>query len=170
MNSKETEFIKVIDDHRGLLHKIACGYCKGEEDQKDVIQEIVLQLWRSFDSYNSEYKYSTWIYRVALNTCISYYRKSKRRVKEVSSAPRLLETHFENEPSENPNAQIQELYGFIHELKEIERAVILLYLDELSQKEIAKILGLSSSNVSTRINRIKGKLKKKFERKNNNYE
>lgn len=154
-------FMTVVEDHKALIYKIARMYARNSEDQSDLVQEIIFQLWHSFEKYDPAFRWSTWIYRIALNVSISFYRREKQRQK--LSAP-MPEHVFQIENEENTlQEDIRLLYQFIRELKEIDRAMIILSLDGNPQKEIAGILGLSETNVSTRIARIKNRLKQKFE-------
>ncbi|QHS61297.1 RNA polymerase sigma factor [Chitinophaga agri] len=152
-------FLSVIEQHKGIIYKIANSYCHHAEDRKDLIQEIIFQLWRSFDRYNDQYRYSTWLYRIALNVAISFYRKdSKRTAGAHELTADILVVTEETADTE----QLQLLQRFISELPELDRAIMLLYLEEKSYKEMAEILGLTETNIATKINRIKGKLKNKF--------
>jgi RNA polymerase sigma factor (sigma-70 family) len=164
MNSaaKSQLFVAVLERHKGILYKVAKAYCQDEEDRKDLVQEMTVQLWRSFETYNDDYKYSTWIYRIALNVAISFYRKENRR-KHLSNP--LTENVLEfsevsgvSEVEENVGFLLQ----FIAELKEIDKALMLIYLEEKSHREMAEIIGISESNVATKIGRIKAILKQKF--------
>jgi RNA polymerase sigma-70 factor, ECF subfamily len=160
--AKTDLFLSFIHVNKGIIYKVANSYCNNVEDRKDLVQEIIVQLWKSFDNYSDEYKYSTWMYRIALNTAISFYRKQNRR-KDVSNPLSndilyLVDTGVINEIEEN----IGFLQQFIAELKEFDRALMLLYLEEKSQKEIGEIMGISMSNVATKVNRIKKILKQKF--------
>lgn len=154
-------FMAVVEDHKALIYKIARMYARNDEDQKDLVQEIIFQLWHSFEKYDSSYRWSTWIYRIALNVSISFYRREKRRQTLSGPMPEQV-LHIEDEEN-TLHEDIRLLYRFIRELKEIDRALIILSLDGNPQKEIASILGLSETNVSTRIARIKSRLKQKFE-------
>ncbi|TWW01886.1 RNA polymerase sigma factor [Chitinophaga pinensis] len=151
-------FLSVIEQHKGIIYKIANSYCHHTEDRKDLIQEIIFQLWRSFDRYNDQYKYSTWLYRIALNVAISFYRKDSKHNNAHELTADIIVVTEEATDME----QLQLLQRFIHELPELDRAIMLLYLEEKSYKEIADILGLTETNIATKINRIKGKLKTKF--------
>lgn len=163
----ETAFIKYINDHRGLLFKICNLYCRDAEDRKDLFQEIVLQLWKAFPSFKGASSPSTWMYRVALNTAISNYRKENRRPRKQEVDPAFFEVpDISTLPMQLENQKI--LYAAIAKLNELEKAVILLYLDEKPYTEIAEILGITLSNVGVRINRIKNKLSQQL--KNNLYE
>ncbi len=155
------DFLKVIESHKGIIYKVAKSYCRDEENRKDLIQEIILQLWLSFNKYNDQFKLTTWIYRIALNVSISFFRKEHRRSPISQPLPDGVLNLNENAP-EQINAEIEKLYLFIRELKEIDRAIIILYLEENSHQEMAEILGLTQTNISTRIARIKQQLKLKF--------
>ena len=156
-------FITVIDDHKGIIFKVANSYAKSVEDRKDLVQEIILQLWRSFDTYKEEFKYSTWIYRIALNVAISNIRKEKRRSKLFSTMTDSSILELSVETNEEMEQSSRFLYQFINELKPLDKALVLLYLEDTPQREMAEILGLSETNISTKIHRIKSILKQKFE-------
>ncbi|MCC6289907.1 MAG: sigma-70 family RNA polymerase sigma factor [Chitinophagaceae bacterium] len=159
---KEDIFISVVDTHKGILYKIANAYCKSMEDREDLIQEMVFQLWRSFEKYNAAYQYSTWIYRIALNVAISFYRKSKPLPFILPMEEEHLLNIRESEPAIDNIDQLNLLNIFIASLKDLDKAIILLYLEEKSYKEIAEIMGISETNVGTKIGRIKQLLKQKF--------
>ena len=160
-SSKEDNvFLSVIEQHKGIIYKIANSYCKNTEDRKDLIQEIVFQLWRSFGRYNDQYKYSTWLYRIALNVAISFYRKDSKRTDRTSGL--TADIIIVAEEKEDTGPQLQLLQRFISELPELDRAIMILYLEEKSYREIADILGLTETNIATKISRIKNKLKNKF--------
>ncbi|MBL7865162.1 MAG: sigma-70 family RNA polymerase sigma factor [Cyclobacteriaceae bacterium] len=157
-------FLQVIEKNKGIIYKVANGYCKDPENRKDLIQEITLQLWHSFDRYNEQYKLSTWMYRIALNVSISFYRKESRRTEISQTMPDGIINFPDGDTDEL--AEVAQLHQFIRELKEMDKAVILLYLDENSHQEIGDILGLSVTNVSTKIGRIKEMLRVKFSTQN----
>ena len=156
------KFLEMLEKHKGIIYKIVNSYCKDEEDRKDLAQEIIVQLWKSFDKYDSKFKYSTWIYRIALNVSISFYRKEKRRSEISHPLQEYMFSFQENDDTVEKNYLNKLLKDFIAELKELDRALIILYLDEKSHKEIAEILGLTETNVATKISRIKKLLKQKF--------
>jgi RNA polymerase sigma factor (sigma-70 family) len=160
---KTPAFEKLIQENKGLIYKVTNAYCKDEEDRKDLIQEIIVQLWKSFDNYDPTFKHSTWIYRIALNVSISFYRKEKRRTEIANPLSDSLIIYSEPlEKNTEQETSIQLLHTFITELKELDRALIILYLEEKSHKEIAEIIGITETNVATRIGRIKIILKQKF--------
>jgi len=159
---QEDLFLSVLDSHKGILYKVATSYCSDAEDRKDLVQEIVIQLWKSFDSYNSQFAYSTWIYRISLNVAISFYRKETQR-KHVSTPLSddilyFIDTNATDELDEN----IGLLQQFISSLRELDKGLMLLYLDEKNYREISEITGISETNVATKISRIKAELKKQF--------
>lgn len=158
---KDKDYLKILEDNKGLIYKVANSYCNNEEDRKDLFQEISIQIWKSLHRYYKQYKISTWIYRIALNVAISYYRKIKTRQYQTAS---LAETSVDiiDYQQDDTSVEIDRLFTFIHELKELDRAVMLLYLENNSYKEIGEILGISVTNVATKINRIKIKLKQRF--------
>ena len=161
--TEKTElFLSVIETNKGIIYRIINSYCKKVEDRKDLSQEIISQLWKSFDNYIDKYKYSTWIYRIALNVAISFYRKENRR---KTIATPINESMFSfSDRLENSEAEFNLgfLHQFISELKDLDKALMLLYLEEKSQKEIAEIIGISETNVATKVSRIKAILKQKF--------
>ncbi|MFT3993487.1 MAG: sigma-70 family RNA polymerase sigma factor [Dysgonomonas sp.] len=145
--------MEMIRQNEGVIYKVASFYADGREHPiGDLYQEIVLNLWKSFSAFRGESKYSTWIYRISLNTCISFYRRNKRSIEYIDISVDIPETIDNNE-------QIKELYALINRLGKIERALVLLYLDDKSYKEIAEITGLTVTNVATKLSRIKEKLK-----------
>ena len=160
MDSRDFELI--IEKNKGIIYKVANSYCKDSDDRKDLVQEIIIQLWRSFKRFDHSCKLSTWIYRVALNVAISFYRRdSKRKMASTELTESLIAIIPENDPSET-ESQINQLQQFIGELKDMDRALMILYLEDKSQKEIGEIMGITETNVSTKIARIKEKLKVKF--------
>ena len=161
---KKQKFISTLDAHKKIIYKIVNSYCPNKENRKDLEQEIIIQLWNTFDRYNPQYKYSTWIYRIALNVAISYYRKEKKG---------LVQTDFYDEESVYTIADEQEydtsldinislLQDFIDKQNALNKALLLLYLEEKSYEEIAAILGITKTNVATKISRLKQQLKKEF--------
>ncbi len=155
-------FLAVIEQNKGIIYKIANSFKKDEDDKKDLMQEIVLQLWRSFSSYDDRSKFSTWMYRVALNVAIASYRKEKKKNELITALPESMIAFVNEEEINYKEHELTLLHQFINELKELDRALILLYLEEKSGKEMAEILGLSETNIRTKINRIKEQLKQRF--------
>lgn len=164
-NKKDT-FIRNIDTHKKIIYKIVNSYCQNKEDRKDLEQEIIIQLWNSFDKYNDEYKYSTWMYRIALNVAISFYRKEKKwSVKnDFYNEESILNIVDEDEDETELDNNIKLLQKFINNLNELNKALMLLYLEERSYDEIAEILGITKTNVASKISRLKIILKKEFKK------
>jgi RNA polymerase sigma-70 factor, ECF subfamily len=156
---EEKKFINLINQHQGLIHKICLMYEQDQDDRNDLFQEIVLQLWKSFPSFRGEAKITTWMYRIALNTAISGYRKQKRHIKTED----LKEFHFnitEYNSGETLEEDYQKLQSAIRHLTEIERAMIMMALEEVPYEEIAETIGITQNNVRVRMNRIREKLRK----------
>lgn len=163
---KQALFEATISANKGLIFKVANVYCSHEEEKQDLVQEIILQIWYSFDKYNQAYKMSTWLYRIALNVAISYYRKhNRKRLLTTSLNDKKLDVASESTDNEEA-VQLKLLEQFIKELKELDKALMVLYLEEKSHAEIAEILGISVTNVATKVGRIKKKLKKRFSQYN----
>ena len=159
---EEDKFISVIKDNQNLIYKICYSYCANTENRKDLQQEILMQLWNSFSKFDGRVKISTWIYRIALNTAISFYRNDcKHKNKKVTiDASFISLSNFESESEQEEN--IVMLYRFIERLDEMDKALILLYFDDNKYKDIAEILGITETNVATKISRIKKSLKEQF--------
>lgn len=154
-------FEGIIEQHKGILFKVARAYCPDAEDRQDLIQEMMIQIWLSIHKYNDQYKISTWLYRISLNVAISFYRKSSTRAKKSTGlTEQLIETPVEDKLENERTLNLLE--QFISELKEIDKALMILYLEDKRHTEIAEILGISVSNAGTKIGRIKEKLKTKF--------
>jgi len=159
-DQQEKLFLDVIEQHKGIIYKIAKSFKKDEEDKNDLVQEIIFQLWRAFPGFDERSKLSTWMYRVALNVAISSYRKEKNKNQLIVP---WTENLMDFSAGEEPDvANLNLLQQFINELKELDRALMLLYLEEKSGKEMAEILGLSEANIRTKTNRIKEQLKQRF--------
>jgi RNA polymerase sigma-70 factor (ECF subfamily) len=166
LNEKEKIFLAVLESHKGIIYKVANTYCYDKSDQADLIQEIILQVWLTIENYRDKFKWSTWIYRVSLNTSISFYRKNKTRKEKTLSLSPIIEIPDVDENYSEEDDYIL-LMSFVRELKEIDKALILLHLEGLSSKEIANIIDTTQTNVTTKVSRIKRKLKLKFEKYKN---
>ena len=153
-------YLDILEKHKGIVFKVARSYCSNEFDREDLVQEILAQIWRSLDTYNDAFKVTTWMYRVALNVAISFYRKDKSAAYKHTEIEDRLLTYDMVQESENEQ-NLSSLYAFINELNDIDKAVLLMYLEGENQAEIAANLNITISNVSTKISRIKQKLKLK---------
>jgi len=162
---QEQQFLTIIDQNKGIIYKIARSFKKDDDDLQDLVQEIVLQLWLSFSNYDGRAKLSTWLYRVALNVSIGSYRRERKKNDLLVPLQENMIDFVDEEAPDSTNLHL--LQQFIAELKELDRALMLLYLEEKSGKEMAEILGLSEANIRVKINRIKEKLKQRFLTVNN---
>lgn len=155
-------FDTLLHEHRGLIFKVAAVYAHDAEDRNDLAQEICLQLWRSLPGYDPQRaKLSTWLYRIALNVAISHRRRDDARL--AGRTEPLESQHLDHIAGAagvtEEDERVAALYAFIGELDPLNRALILLYLEERSYAEIAEVLGISETNVATKIGRIKQKLR-----------
>jgi RNA polymerase sigma-70 factor (ECF subfamily) len=157
---REEKFVRIIKQHEGVIFKITTMYTDNRDDQKDLYQDVVYQLWKSFDSFRAESKISTWMYRIALNTALTRLKKSKRMGNTIS-IDRVVMQQTDNY---NPEfeGKLKVLYTHIKQLNVIEKGLMLLLLEGKKYDEIAEITGLSPSNVGTKISRIKQKLTKQI--------
>lgn len=155
----QEEFVGLVQEHRSLLYKVCRLYCFSEADRQDLFQEMVIQLWRSYPHFRRESKFSTWLYRIALNTAISDLRKQRRRPSPVNmnEIPTPLQEMIW--PGEEEQ-QIRQLYAAIDKLSEIEKALVMLYLEDRSYEEMEEILGINQNNLRVKMNRIREKLRK----------
>ncbi len=155
------EFHQIIEQHKGILFKVAKTYCRNDDDRQDLLQEMMIQIWKSLNKYNDTFAITTWLYRISLNIAISFYRKNANR--QNSNIPLIEElVSIQDEISNEKQEQLSLLDRFISELNNLDKAIMLLYLEDKSYAEIAEIMGLSATNVGTKLGRIKEKLKNKF--------
>ena len=153
----QAQFQSLLEEHRKILYKVCNSYCRNRDDREDLAQEIAIQLWRSFPSFDARCRFSTWMYRIALNVAISFFRReSTRRRYALADDERLLNAIDE---SATQSAEIQALYEFIEGLDALNKALVLLHLDGNSYLEIAEVLGISETNVATRLSRLKQTMK-----------
>jgi RNA polymerase sigma factor (sigma-70 family) len=158
--SGQAGFVDLIDRHRGILFKVASAYCRTPEDREDLVQETVAQLWRSYPRFDARVAFSTWMYRIAVNVAISFYRNETRKRRAIApAAESVLELVPASQPAEIDD-RLDLVYELIEQLGPLDRALMLLYLDDYSYAEIAAILGISESNAGTKIARIKQRLKR----------
>lgn len=154
-------FLNLISEYQGIIYKICNVYANSQEDKNDLKQEILLQLWKSYPNFQGNSKFSTWMYRIALNTAITNIRKSKRHPL-IEALSGIEQISSEKEEIDYLNEDINHLYKAIAKLKDVEKAIVMLYLEEKSYKEIGKIIGISEKNVSVKLVRLKKKLKSMF--------
>jgi len=162
MHLNETDFLQLLEKHQNIIHKICRIYSYDYSDPKDLFQEISIQLWKSYPSFKGKSKFTTWMYRVGLNTVITLYRKNKKTIRGEDYS-KISELKANEEYDETKDNQIKWLYGKIDTFSEIEKALILLYLEDKKYSEIAETLGISEVNARVKINRLKKKLKTMLE-------
>jgi RNA polymerase sigma factor (sigma-70 family) len=150
---QEAELLQLIDRHQGIIHKICRLYRDRKEDREDLFQEIVFQLWKSAPKFENRAKFSTWMYKVALSTAMAAYRKKSPVIKYLPVLP-----EHPLEPQET-NEQAVQFFEALKQLNDSDKALIVLYLEDMSYREIAKIVGISENNVGVKLNRIKDKIK-----------
>lgn len=151
-------FEALLQTHRKIVFKVAAVYARGEEDRHDLAQEILLQAWRSFGGYDTARRFSTWMYRVALNVGLSHARRRRERTQPLDDT--LVDTLGGGTPIDEPDERLVLLARAIESLAPLDRALILLYLDEQPYAEIAAVLGIGESNVGTRLARLKQRLRR----------
>lgn len=165
MNEKKaTLFAQTMEQHKGIVYKVVNSYCQNHDDRQDLAQEILTTMWLAYDNYDDAYKFSTWMYRIALNVAISYHRKDSKRQDKPNANEKCI-VHFADLSQEGEiSEEIRQLYAFIGQLDKVNKAIMLLYLEGEPHESIANSLGISKSNVATRVGRIKEVLKNQFEK------
>jgi RNA polymerase sigma factor (sigma-70 family) len=157
LKEKEQEFLTRIENHKGILYKVSKMYMDNPDDQQDLFQEIICQLWKSYDSFKNASQFSTWMYRVAVNTAIVFLKKEKKKVDKYEIASENIKED-END-SDIKESQIEHFYKAVQKLEKIDKAVIFYQLEGFSHKEIGENLGISEGNARVKLNRAKEKLK-----------
>lgn len=154
----EQEFLQLVNKNQGIIRKVCHLYGRNDADKDDLYQEIVIQLWKSFGSFRGEAKFSTWMYRIALNTAISNLRKQSRKV--ALSFPEFIPVELADTDEEKiKEEKLKEMYAAISRLTEVEKAIVMLYLEDKTYDEMEEILGISSGTLRVKMNRIKEKLR-----------
>jgi RNA polymerase sigma-70 factor (ECF subfamily) len=159
-DERQARFEELVNGHRKILYKVCRLYCTDAADHEDLSQEILVQLWRSFASFDGRCMFSTWMYRVALNTAISFARSESRRRRYLDSSEAAEFAAFESPAPVEESDQVRTMYQLISNLDPLPRALMLLYLDGNSYDEMAAILGISVTNVATKLNRLKEAMKR----------
>ncbi|MCF1192050.1 sigma-70 family RNA polymerase sigma factor [Mangrovimonas sp. AS39] len=158
--SKELEhsFVKLLEENQNIVHKVCRLYTNNQQSHNDLFQEITIQLWKAYPKFRGDSKFSTWMYRVGLNTAITLYRKSKRRVNTQEFD--MVQFKIKSEPyDDTEEQQLKLMYQAVHQLNDIEKALVFLYLEDKDYREISETLGISEVNARVKMNRIKTKLK-----------
>lgn len=153
-SEKEQQFIEIIESNRQMIYKVCYMYASDDDHFKDLYQEVLINLWRGIDRFRGDAQLSTWIYRTSINTCVTYYRRNHKHDEMLS----LEGVSVVDNDDGTRLQQIKEMYRLISRLDRMEKAIILLWLDEKSYDEISEITGLSRNNVASRLRRIKIKL------------
>lgn len=155
----ESKFLSDFESNQNIVHKVCRIYTTNQDAHNDLFQEIAIQLWKNYSKFRGEAKFSTWMYRVALNTAISLYRKSSKRIRtqDISGVAFKIESREYDDTTET---QLKSLYQAIRTLNDIDRALVFLYLEDKPYREIAATLGISEVNARVKMNRAKDKLKK----------
>ena len=158
-----------MERHRDALYRVCCAYVRDESDRQDIYQEVLIHLWKSLDGFRGESNLGTWMYRVAVNTCLGWLRHEKRR-------SRLLERACEEQPAAvpvmgtgsetNPDEAVRQLYACVARLAPVDRLLVSLYLEEMPSAEIGAVLGISEGNVRVKLHRIKNQLREMMEKEN----
>ncbi|CAH2709163.1 RNA polymerase ECF-type sigma factor [Xanthomonas campestris pv. nigromaculans] len=155
-----TRFNALLQHHRGIVVKVAASYCWNPDDRAELAQDIIVQLWRAFPGYDPNRRFSTWMYRIALNVAISDLRGRSRIAHEpvpLEAVADSIADPLARDPAHEQ--QIAALYRFIAQLPRLERALVLLYLDDHSCREIGEVLGISETNVATKLSRLKARIR-----------
>ena len=154
----EHSFVELLETHQNIIHKVCRLYTNGYDAHNDLFQEITIQLWKAYPKFRGDSKFSTWMYRVALNTAITLYRKSKRKIQtqEFSNIQFKIKAEDYDDTEEQ---QLKLMYNAIKELNDIEKALVFLYLEDKNYSEISDTLGITEVNARVKMNRVKTKLK-----------
>lgn len=152
----EKEFIHLLNQHQKIIYKVCNLYMDLHSDREDLFQEITLQAWKAYGNFRGDAKFSTWLYRVALNTAITFFRKDKKKpdIYSTDIIPEKVE-----ESTDPLEEQVKAMYAAIGELSKIDKALVMLYLEDYSYQEIGEMMGITANNVAVKMNRIKIKLK-----------
>lgn len=158
--SLEKDFIVLLNQHQNIIHKVTNLYMDSKIDREDLFQEITLQTWKAYPKFRGESQFSTWLYRIALNTAITFFKKEKKKKAEFNA------TDFpENSEMHSPiEEQVKAMYHAIGNLSKIDKALVTLYLEDYNYNEIGEMLGISANNVAVKMNRIKVKLKEQTQK------
>lgn len=154
----EHQFVTELESNQNIVHKVCTLYTNDRDSHKDLFQEITIQLWKAYPKFRGESKFSTWMYRVALNTAITLYRKSKRRIKTQDYDSVIFKIKAD-EYNPEQEQQLALMYQAVKQLGDIEKALVFLYLEDKDYREISETLGITEVNARVKMNRIKNKLR-----------
>ena len=156
-------FVTLLEQHAGIIRKVAAGYSRSTSDRHDLMQEITLQLWKAYPRYSPERPFSTWMYRIALNVAISFLRHQTHPARQtVSLEQNEIELVAESAEQTEPDERLALLQNVIASLAPLDRGLFLLYLDDHSYREIAAVLGITETNVATKLNRLKQRVREEM--------
>lgn len=156
----EKEFIQLLNNHQNIIHKVCSIYMDTASDKEDLFQEVTLQAWKAYPNFRGDAKFSTWLYRIALNTAIAFFRKEKKQIATFNT-----EIFPEASDYVNPiEEQVKAMYKAIGDLSIIDKALVMLYLEDYNYNLIGEMLGISPNNVAVKLNRIKVKLKEQTQK------
>ena len=160
--SPEKTFITLLNQHQKIIYKVCNLYMDRHSDREDLFQEITLQAWKAYKSFRGDAKFSTWLYRVALNTAITFFRKEKRRplIYSTDTVPER-----EDEVTDPLAEQVKAMYAAIGDLSKIDKAIVMLYLEDYNYNEIGEMMGITANNVAVKMSRIKARLKEETKNK-----
>lgn len=156
----EKEFVSLLNQHQKIIYKVCNLYLQSHADREDLFQEITLQAWKAFGNFRGDAKFSTWLYRVALNTAITFYRKEKKNI--VFTTDEVPEQS--TGPQDPIEMQTKAMYAAIADLSKIDKAIVMLYLEDYSYNEISDVVGITPNNIAVKMNRIKGKLREQTQK------
>ena len=166
---KEHLFNDIYADNKDKIYRICCFYIQDDDDRKDLYQEILANIWRGLDRFEGRSKISTWIYRIAVNTSMAYFKKQNRENNKMEIIDQEIKRGVTNASNENEQEAIKSLHQAISNLNKMEKAIVSLMLEEVSQKEIAHILGFTENNIRVKIHRLKNRLKSILKTENHGY-
>ncbi len=160
MKTQKEEFLKVLRSYQGIIHKVSLVYFPVPEDREDNFQEVTYRMWKGYSALKNKDKIASWIYAIAINTSISKIRKDSRYVLSDDVELNIASLPIKNDNSIEENIDFKRLLDAIRQLKEVDKSIMLLYVEDYSYNEIGEIIGISTSNVGARINRVKKQLEK----------
>lgn len=154
----EHSFIEQLEKHQNIVHKVCRLYTNNQDAHNDLFQEITIQLWKAYPKFRGDAKFSTWMYRVGLNTAITLYRKKKRTI-DTQQFDNIEFKIKSEEYDDTEEQQLKLLYSAVHQLNDIEKALVFLYLEDKNYREISETMGISEVNARVKMNRVKNKLR-----------
>jgi RNA polymerase sigma factor (sigma-70 family) len=166
--NKEAQFKTAVETNKDRIYRICCCYVRDDEERKDVFQEVLIHIWDGLHTFEGKAQISTWIYRIAVNTCLAYARTEKRRRKVFDESSKVDHETIRDQAASGDSAQreqdIQRLYDCINQLQSVDKTLVSLYLEDVTSDQMAEVLGISEGNVRVKLHRIKKKLKEMMER------